>query len=519
MKLKPKHLKPIWNQKNILFISLVLVFSITLGVAVAWLSGRAGDPAYLFEGAFVDCEVVETFDGTVKSNVQVKNTGNVDAYIRATYTVNWVKDGTQNATPLLYHEQPQVGTDYTISYGSGWTLSNDGYFYYNQVITPEALTGNFIANLTDNGTAPAGYHLQVTVLPEAVQAEGVNAYQAAWGITKNSPQVRPAANQANKTLDTMVLTMNIRIAGDQYADGTYAGDTGEGEWNRRRDDLAQYLRGSERDIICLQEVGQDQWHYLEDNVNNGNQALTYEFVYWSFDSSQLWYRGLMIMFDVDRYEYVGYELVYFTDDGGSGKFTYDDGTTNENGEKPYHYRGALIVRLKEKSTGIVVAVCNVHTDYPADGMVGKYDCTQLSKIDELRERDVSRALTRLYAQDADFHIMAGDFNADAYRNPNWYNTITAKMQDVLPGETKKTINDWDDRGYPVYQVESPLATDVNGPVDFIFVDKEAEVFGEYTDDSGNVKNHTRVHDVGYNYGADWYSRHFAVFAKVKCKNH
>ena len=526
MKFAPKHLQSFWNKKNILFVSLALIFALTVGVTAAWLSGYAGPTDYVFQGAQVKCQVHETFNGTTKSNVKVENTGNVDAFIRATYTVNWVKDGTgvNNVVPVVYRDAPQQGTDYTVTYGSGWVMSNDGYVYYSDIVSPEGFTNNFIANLTDLGTAPAGYHLQVTVFPEAVQAEGdgTTAYDEAWGATKNLTQLRPAANIASKSLESMVLTMNIRIAGDQYGDGTYAGDTGNGEWTNRRGSLAQYLRGSERDIICLQEVGQDQWHYLKDNVNNGNQAITYEFVYWSFDSSQTWYRGLMTMFDVNRYEYVGYELVYLTEDGTGGKVTYDDGC----GNNPYHYRGALITRLREKATGVVIAVCNIHTDYPADNTIGVHDCTSTAQIDRLREIGVNRALTRLYAQDADFHIMAGDFNADAYRNPNWYNTVTAKMQDVLPGETTKTLNDWDNRGYLVYQKEGPSASDVNGPTDFIFVDKNTQIFREITDANGNLqyesdgrlKTHTQVHIASYNYGADLYSRHYAVYTKARFTN-
>ncbi len=527
MKFEPKYLKSFWNKKNILFVSLALILALTVGVTAAWLSGYDGLTKYVFEGAHVACEVHETFNGTVKSNVQVENTGNVDAYIRATYTVSWVKDGTgvSNVIPVVYHEAPQQGTDYTVAYGTGWVMSNDGYVYYSQAISPDEFTNYFITTLTDLGTAPAGYHLQVTVFPEAVQAEGegTKAYDQAWGATKNLAQVRPVANKEIKTLESMVLTMNIRIAGGQYGDGTFAGDTGNGEWTKRRNSVAMYLHGSGRDIICLQEVSMDQHEWLRDNVNSadGNQYLTYDFAYWSFDASQRWYRGLLTMYDKNRYDYIGYETVWLSDDG-TGKVTYDDGC----GNNPYHYRGALITRFKEKATGIVIAVCNIHTDYPADGTVGSHDCTQLSKIDELREIGVNRALTRLYAQDADFYMMAGDFNADAYRNPTWYNTVVSKMQDVLPGETKKTITNWEERGYLEYQREAPEIKDVNGPVDFIFADKQAQVYREVTnengelvyEDDGSVKTHTKVHDVGYNYGTDLYSRHYAVFTKLKFSN-
>ena len=507
MKLKAKHLKPFWNKKNILLVSLILVFSLSAGVALTWLSQQKGLTEYPFEGAKVDCKVVEEFDGTTKSNVKIQNLGNVAAYMRATYTVSWVKDGTEGTTSVIYPQEPRLGVDYTVTYGSGWVLSNDGYFYYNAVVAPQGETNPFIVSLVDKHTAPEGFHLQVTVLPEGVQAEGSGekAYQAAFGNTKNLVQNRPAPYQNVLDTEVMLLSMNIRIAGGQYSDGTYAADTLGGEWTKRRGSLAQYFRGSQRDIICLQEVGMDQHDWLKSQVNTGERPKDYGFAYWSYDDSQRWYRGLLTMYDVNKYDYLDYELVYFSDDG-TRKLTYDDGTTNAGGEKPYHYRGALITRFRDKAKGVIIAVCNVQADYPVDSMVGQYDCTTLEKIDQLRERDINRALTRLYAQNADFHVMAGDFTADAYRNPNWYNNVNNQMQDVLHGETKKTITDWDDRGYLVYQREGPKASDVNGPVDFIFVDKDAQVYHD--------AENTRVHDVGFNYGEDLYSRHYAVFTKV-----
>ena len=512
MKLQPRHLQSFWNKKNILFVSLVLVVAIGIGVTTAWLSGYDDPILYKFEGAFVDCRVDEQFNGTTKSNVRVQNTGNVDAYLRATYTVNWVKDGTgvNNVIPVVHYEQPQLGTDYAITYGAGWVMSSDGYVYYNSAVSPNEFTKNFIKTLTDKGTAPAGYHLQVTVIPEAVQAQGAGttAFDKAWGATKDLAQVRPVANEESKSLETMVLTMNIRNSGDQYGYGTFAADTGSGEWTQRRASVAQYLRGSERDIICLQDVSTYQRDWLEANVNNADSKLTYGFAYWSFQASQQWYRGLLTMYDTNRYEYIGYELVPFSESGSDSDLTYVDNTL---ADQPYHYRGALITRFKEKSSGVVIAVCNVQADYPADNMVGQHTSTKEEKVDELREMGVRRALARLYAQDADFYMMAGDFTADAYRNPTWYNTIASKMKDVLPGETTKTINNWEEKYTMTYQREGPKPGDVNGPVDFIFVDKNTEVF---SDDL-----YTSVREDSFNYGADLYSHHYAVVSKLKFKNH
>lgn len=195
MKIKPKHLKSFWNKKNILLISLILSVVLFAGVTVAWLTGYDNDVDYLFEGAIVDCGVEETFNGSVKSEVVIKNTGNVDAYFRATYTVNWVKDGTQNGTPVVYPKAPAEGTDYTVSLNNQWINYGDGYYYWIAAeVAPNATSPVFIHNLTDNNTAPEGYHLQVTVLAEALQATGGDekSFWDTWGTTFQTSQSHPS---------------------------------------------------------------------------------------------------------------------------------------------------------------------------------------------------------------------------------------------------------------------------------------------------------------------------------------
>ena len=202
MKLQPKHLKSFWNKKNILFVSLCLIFVIGIGVTTAWLTGYDGDVHYAFQGAFVDCEVVEEFTqgSTVKSNVRVKNTGNVNAYFRAAYTVNWVKNGTENSdSPVVYGTAPQENINYTIVHGSdynagGWFGQYDGYHYYiGQPVKPDDESSVLIQTLTYLGGAPAGYHLQVTVLAEALQEtpDSEDAYYETWYKTQTSSQSRP----------------------------------------------------------------------------------------------------------------------------------------------------------------------------------------------------------------------------------------------------------------------------------------------------------------------------------------
>ncbi len=140
-----------------------------------------------FIPAMVDCHVHETFTNNIKSNVTVENTGNTDAYIRAFVVVNWVgDDGTENAGKIA-PELPMLGTDYTISYGTGWVQYEGLWHYYTQSVPAAGSTTNLIDSCSVMRAGPEGYHLEVEIVAEAVQAKGTAAdgkkpVVIAWGV-------------------------------------------------------------------------------------------------------------------------------------------------------------------------------------------------------------------------------------------------------------------------------------------------------------------------------------------------
>ena len=71
-------------------MAILMLIGVVAGSTVAYLIDKTDRVANTFEYAKVSCEITENFDKTTKSNVQVKNTGTTDAYIRATYVVNWL---------------------------------------------------------------------------------------------------------------------------------------------------------------------------------------------------------------------------------------------------------------------------------------------------------------------------------------------------------------------------------------------------------------------------------------------
>lgn len=125
--------------------------------------------------------------GTVKSNVETKNTGNVTAYLRATYTIAWYY-GTGNDAVAV---SPYSNNGTFVNLGgkkSGedtWILGSDGYYYYRYPVQP----GNSSKNkIFESFTAPSeaapfvGAHLEMKVLLQGVQYDAQKSNVTfAWG--------------------------------------------------------------------------------------------------------------------------------------------------------------------------------------------------------------------------------------------------------------------------------------------------------------------------------------------------
>ncbi len=167
-------------------VSVCIVSILSVGT-LAYLIDR-NSKINTFTPAVVDCQVRETFANNTKSNVTVENTGNTDAYIRAIVVVNWVGDaGTENAGKIA-PSVPVEGIHYTISYGStGWVQYQGLWYYYTQSVPAAESTTNLIDSCTVIQAGPEGYHLEVEIVAEAVQAKGTDAdgtkpVVLAWGV-------------------------------------------------------------------------------------------------------------------------------------------------------------------------------------------------------------------------------------------------------------------------------------------------------------------------------------------------
>lgn len=161
-------------------MATVLLLALAIGGTVAWLSTKDTPITNTFTPSKVACEVTEKFNGTVKSDVNVKNTGDTKAFIRVklvTYRTNG-QDQHIGGTAELPKFTP----------GEGW-VKHDGYYYYTKPVEPNQAPDDALIDsipLTKDYTDADGGHQAIDVMAEAIQSVPEAAVKAAWGLSIKS---------------------------------------------------------------------------------------------------------------------------------------------------------------------------------------------------------------------------------------------------------------------------------------------------------------------------------------------
>lgn len=164
-----------------LLLALILLVGAAAGGTVAWLTQTTETANNNFEYGRVSCAVSETFveGGSTKENVRITNTGNIPAYIRATYVVNWLDNDGNIAASV-----PE-GYSYNLTENPDgkWTKHDDGYFYYLTRVAPQESTPGSLLTCTVTRPGNPEYRLSVEILATAIQSAPASAVETAWGIT------------------------------------------------------------------------------------------------------------------------------------------------------------------------------------------------------------------------------------------------------------------------------------------------------------------------------------------------
>ena len=178
-----------------LLVSLLLVLGVAVGGTVAFISTRTADKVNTFTPSKVTCEVTETFENNVKSQVAVKNTGDTTAFIRAAINVTWMSNK-DAADQTVSAKVPVKDKDYSITFAknTNWIKGADGYYYYQLPVDPKGSTGVLIeeCKLQENASVPDGYHLSVEIVASAIQSAPDSVVQSMWHVTVEDGKITRA---------------------------------------------------------------------------------------------------------------------------------------------------------------------------------------------------------------------------------------------------------------------------------------------------------------------------------------
>ncbi len=164
------------GRKTALILSLCLIFALAVGTTFALLKANTEPVTNTFTAAKSGTDIVEKLDGSQKTSIAVKNTGTAVSYVRVKLVMNWVDEsGNVSAEPV----------NITPSITDNW-FEQGGIYYYKMPVAAKGETTNLLQTPITQDAAPEGYHLEVTVLAESIQAAPSKAVTESWGVGVDS---------------------------------------------------------------------------------------------------------------------------------------------------------------------------------------------------------------------------------------------------------------------------------------------------------------------------------------------
>lgn len=184
-----------WQKSKTMLVSLLLIIGVTISGTLAYMVAGSGPVKNTFTPSEVTTAVAETVSGNIKSNVQIKNTGDTTAYIRAAVVITW-----QDAYGNVLGEKPVAGTDYTISYNLAstqgkecWIGGEDGFYYWTSPVKSDdedatnCYTDILIERCEANKSKDIGtgedavtYHLAVEIIGSGIQSVPTTVVKEVW---------------------------------------------------------------------------------------------------------------------------------------------------------------------------------------------------------------------------------------------------------------------------------------------------------------------------------------------------
>ena len=147
--------------------------------SLAWLISTPEQVVNSFTPGVVTIQVDEKFDGSTKSDVRIKNTGNVPAYIRVALVPAWVDDEGNIAAKPAYLDDCNItlGDDFN----QFWFKGTDGFYYCKTFIKPDESTPILIKSCTVKD-GEHEYDFELQVIASAVQSLPTSTVGEVWPV-------------------------------------------------------------------------------------------------------------------------------------------------------------------------------------------------------------------------------------------------------------------------------------------------------------------------------------------------
>lgn len=157
------------KRSALILLVAIMVLSLSVGGTAAYVLSRSDAVINRFNPVQVSCQVE-----TGGTGINIKNTSDIPAYLRASYAINWVSSDGVSAT------KPNG----SVAIASGWKLQNGFYYYTGSVNVGGSIP--FITSYSADNKPSDDYSLTVEVIAEAIQASGTDgsktAVMDAWNV-------------------------------------------------------------------------------------------------------------------------------------------------------------------------------------------------------------------------------------------------------------------------------------------------------------------------------------------------
>lgn len=178
------------NRIMSLIVPICLLLMCIVGVTIAFLITNTDDVKNTFTASETGITVVEKFDGTVKKDVEIENTGDIDVYVRVMLVHNWYRtyeDGQISSEVIAGKSNWKVTAENKVDGAAIFNTDDwfyceaDGYYYCKSKLAPGNKTADLIKSIELLKDDADGTHQGLEIIAEAIQADGKSLSETTGG--------------------------------------------------------------------------------------------------------------------------------------------------------------------------------------------------------------------------------------------------------------------------------------------------------------------------------------------------